>query len=43
MEDNYQDVLSKYYKFKAKYEEQYNVAKNKVKKKKNLAKKQKVK
>ena len=37
MEDNYQDVLSKYYKFKGKYEEQYNVAKNKIKKK-NLSK-----
>ena len=30
MDDNYNDVLNIYYKFKAKYEEGYNLAKNKI-------------
>ena len=34
MDDNYNDVLNTYYKFKAKYEEGYNLAKNKIRKKK---------
>ena len=33
MEDNYYDVLNMYYKFKGDYEEQYNQAKQKIRKK----------
>ena len=41
MEDNYYDVLNMYYKFKGDYEEQYNQAKQKIRKKKDMSNEEK--